>query len=163
MELSRPRYPQPRQRRRWPWIILAAVLAGTTAAVLTYHFTRETPLNRLKQQIRTEVPVGSTRAQVEAWAKQRLGKSLHVANLPLDEAIGNTLPEAAGVPRADLAQTVDVEMGVGWYTTPYGEVAPNKVWIFFTLNESGQVTGQYFLTLEELATIEQKRLKARLK
>jgi hypothetical protein len=141
--------------------VLAAVLVGAAAVVMTYYFTRETPLNHLQQQIRGEVPVGSTREQVEAWAKQRLGKSLHIANLPADEAIGNTLPEAAGVPRADLAQTADVEISAGWYTTPYGEVAPNKVWVIFTLNENGQVTGHYFLTLEELAAIEQKRLKAR--
>jgi hypothetical protein len=145
----------PRRRRWWILIAVAAVVCLTTA-VLVHIFRRDAPLNRLKQQVCREVPVGSTRAQVEAWAKTRLnGQIPTLITEPLpDDSPGSSWRELAGVPRDQRGTVLMVTVPCGWYTVPvHGEVAQNQLWAFFPLNGQGEVTGQYFLTLEDLAKL----------
>ena len=116
--------------------------------------TRGAPLNRLKQQIRSEVPVGTTREQVEHWAQKQWGQAPHITMEPLPvRGTLHTLPESAGVPADQRKFVLDVLIThCGWYTVR-GEVHENQLWAFFPLNEQGEVTGQYFLTLEDLAAM----------
>lgn len=151
-----PRPPRRDWRRRWAWIVFPVIAAGLTAAALLHIFTRAAPLDRLKDQIRSEVPVGSTCEQVDAWAKERWGQTAHVSEEPFPGETGHTLPEAAGVPDGQRKTVLDVTIPCGQYRIR-GEVAPNHLGAFFPLDDDGRVTGHYFLTLEELAAIERRR------
>ena len=146
--------PRPCRRRRWwVWPAFAAVLVCLTAAVLIHVFTRDTPLNRLKQQIRDEVPIGATRAQVEAWADEKWGRSVNATADP--NPVVRTAPtilETAGVPADQRTNVLEITIPCGWYVVR-NEVAQNQLWAFFPLNAQGEVTGRYFLTLEELAAM----------
>ncbi len=148
----------PRRRRWWAWLTCAAVVVCLTAAVLVHVFTRDTPLNRLKQQIRSEVPVGSKRARVEVWAHDKLGGRIpNVTEYPLADGFARpTIAEAAGVPVEQRATVLDVVVPCGWCTIN-GRVAPNHLWVYFLLNETGEVADYRFLTLEELAGVEKRR------
>jgi hypothetical protein len=151
----------PQNRRRWlAWVAFAAVLIFLTTAVVIHVLSRDTPIHRLKQQIRIDIPIGSTREKVESWAQHSLGTIPTTTPMTLPPGPGINSWDAAGVPRSQQGSVMAVTIpSVGRYTTPLGEIAQNNLWVFFTLNEAGQVTGQYFLTLEELAAIEQKRLR----
>jgi hypothetical protein len=152
-----PEQPPPQKRRRWRrWAALAAFLSIGAAIFLVPLFTREAPLDRLKRQIREEVPLGSTRAQVEAWAKRRLGRTPSIGEPPPEQYRGRTMPEAAGVPWSDLGSFMEVTVPAGWYTVN-GQVAQNNLWVYFILNDAGEVVDYHFLTLEELAQIEKQR------
>jgi hypothetical protein len=147
--------------RRWLAVVAAVIFVAATAAVLVHYLTRESELDRLKREIRAEVPLGSTIGQVAAWYQRRLGRVLQDNRGPYAEKYrGTTLPEAAGVPWKDVASVVDVTVPCGWYVVN-GRVGPNHLWVFFTFNEAGQVVDYHFLTLEELARIEQGREKQR--
>jgi hypothetical protein len=152
--------PPQKRRQWWTWFAFAAVLICLTTAVVIHVLSRDTPINRLKQQIRTDIPVGSTREQVESWAKRKWGMIPNTTVITPPEGPGINIWEEAGVPRSHQGPVMQVTIpSVGRYTTPLGEVAQNNLWVFLPLNEQGQVTGWYFLTLEELAAIEQKRLR----
>ena len=152
--------PPQKRRQWWTWFAFAAVLACLTVAVVIHHLSRETPINRLKRQIRSDIPIGSTGEQVESWAQANLGTIPTTTPMTAPSGPGINIWDAAGIPRSQQGSVTAVTIpSVGRYTTPFGEVAQNNMWVFFTLNDTGQVTGQYFLTLEELAAIEQKRLK----
>jgi hypothetical protein len=66
------------------------------------------------------------------------------------------MPEAAGVPWSDLGSFMEVTVPAGWYTVN-GQVAQNNLWVYFILNDAGEVVDYHFLTLEELAQIEKQR------
>jgi hypothetical protein len=150
----------PQKRRQWwTWFAFASVLICLTTAVVIHVLSRETPINRLKRQIRIDVPIGLTREQVESWAQRSLGQTPSIQTPLPPGHPGHTISETAGIPASEQQVLVIVIPSVGRYTTPLGEIAQNQLWVFFTLDEAGQVTGQYFLTLEELAAIEQKRLR----
>jgi hypothetical protein len=73
-----------------------------------------------------------------------------------------SIPELAGLDRADLASFLEVRVPCGsyrvWLT---GEVAANHLWVFIPLDEGGRVKGHHFFTLEELAEHERTRFEAR--
>jgi len=150
--------PAQRRRRRWLWVALAAAVVALAALVVVHVLTRETPLDRLKRQIRSEVPVGATRARLEKWMMERWGRFPHVTEEPLPAGLtGSTFPQAAGVPTDQRKLVLDVVIKPCGRYTVGGEVHENQLWVFFPLNDRGEVTGQYFLTLEELADIERHR------
>jgi hypothetical protein len=152
--------PPQSRRRQWTWFAFAVVLLCLITAIVVHVLSRDTPINRLKQQIRIDVPIGSTREQVKSWAQRNWGQSPTIQTLPAEGHSGISALEEAGVPISHRGPVMHVTiLSVGRYTTPLGEVAQNNLWVFFTLNAAGQVTGHYFLTLEELAGIEQKRLR----
>ncbi len=117
------------------WPAFAAVLVCLTAAVLFHVFTRDAPLSRLKQQIRDELPVGSTRAQVEAWAKERLNGQLPaVSGDPPPDGFGRpTWLDLAGVPPEQRGTVLCIDVPCDWYMVR-GEIAPNQLFVFFPLN-----------------------------
>ena len=144
---------KPPRRRRWLLWLALSVAVVLTAAALIHVFTRDTALERLKRQIRSEVPVGSTREQVEAWAKENLSGQLPgVVDPPPDAAAAPTWLELAGVPPERRGTVLHIVMPCGRYTVR-GKVEQNEMSAFFTLNAQGEVTGHYFLTLEELAAM----------
>ena len=147
-------------RLPWTWTAFAAVAICLTTAVVIHVLSRETLVNRIKKQIRSDIPIGSTREQIQSWAQHNWGQTPTIQTpLPRGRP-GYTMLETAGIPASEEKQVITIVIpSVGRYTTPFGEGAQNQLWVFFTLNEAGQVTGHYFLTLEELAAIEQKRLR----
>jgi hypothetical protein len=139
-------------------LAVAAVAASAAAAVWYHVSARENAADRLKREIRAGVPVGSTREQVEAWAKEKLGviPSAHQTGAA-DGPTRRTIPGQAGVDETSPGSVLEVVIPLGQYVIPgRGEVGPNHLWVFFRLNPAGEVTGHYFLTLEELARIEAK-------
>ena len=144
----------PRRRRRRLWPALAVFCVGAAAAVLFHVFTRGTPLERLKADIRREVPVGTPRARLAEWAKTRWGQAPHVTLEPLpDDLRCPTLAESAGVPPEQRGIVLDVMIRPCGSYRVNGEVCENQLWALFPLNERGEVTGQYFLTLADLAAM----------
>ena len=82
----------------------------------------------------------------------------HVTEEPLPaDQTGPTFPELAGVPPDQRKLVLDVVIKPCGRYTVRGQVHENQLWVFFPLNDRGEVTGQYFLTLEELAGIEARR------
>jgi hypothetical protein len=146
------------RRRWWAWIGLSAAAIGVAIPVAVHVLTPDYPIERLKSQIRSEIPVGSTREQVDAWAVRRLGRHAGVNAQPWPAVLkGQTMPEAAGVPWDDVGSMMDVTVpAVGWYTVN-GQTARNELMVFITLDAAGRVKGHHFLTLEELAGIERRR------
>ncbi len=136
------------------WPACVAVVVCVTAVALFHVLTRETPLDRLKEQIRGELPVGTTRAQVEAWAKTRLNGQIPAltSDPPPENSHRPTLLERAGVPPDRRGSVLEFVVPCGWFTTR-GVTAENHMWVLFTLNAQGEVTGHCFLTLEELAAV----------
>ena len=64
--------------------------------------------------------------------------------------------DLAGVPPEQRGTVLCIDVPCDWYMVR-GEIAPNQLFVFFPLNAQGEVAGQYFLTLEELADIERHR------
>ena len=91
----------PRNRKRWwMWFTFAAVLLSLTTAVVLHVLSSDTPINRLKRQIRIDVPVGSTREQVEFWGQRNWGTIASTTIItPPPEGPGINIYEEAGVAR----------------------------------------------------------------
>jgi len=146
--------------------ILIVALIGLVAFLMTIGLFRmphrESRADRFKQEVRRELPVGSTREQVMEWAKGAGASCSHsswdAALFPLPPT--KMFPEVAGVDRADLGSFMEISMPWGSYTVN-GQVAENRMWVFLPLDESGRVKGHYFMTLAELAEDEAKRPQAR--
>jgi hypothetical protein len=153
--------PKPRSAWRTSPALWAIVIL---ALFLLYRLVipREDPLERFRRDLLAAVPIGATQAEVIAWA-QRHGKPSPLQSWNLDDPglpPGRTMPEAAGVPRADLVSFAEVGLPWGTYVIR-NEVADNRLWVFLTFDKDGRVKGHYFLTLEGLAAIEQARAAER--
>jgi hypothetical protein len=140
-------------RRRLFWLgAAAAVLFLGGAALWSYYFDAQQK-ERLRQEVRMQIPVGSNRHHVEQWAQQQLGRNVLLQECAEGRLPVKKFPDAAGVPQAEQQ----------WYfmlTIPMGQplingyLPSNPMWVFLPLNSSGEVTGHYFLTLDELAEME---------
>jgi hypothetical protein len=148
----------PAQRKPWGTILGIVLLVALFLFILVRHFWREDPLEQFRRDVLATLPIGTPQADVVAWA-QRQGVNSPLRSWNLDDPgllPGRTFPEAAGMPREDLVSFVEVGIPWGTYTVR-NEVGDNRLWTFVTFDKEGRVKGHYFLTLEQLAAIEQAR------
>jgi hypothetical protein len=149
--------------QRHLWIVAIIGLAFCLIAlVCSWMMPRDNQLDHLKRQVREEISVGSTREQVEEWARRKDVKC-HYCAWPVQDfppPPQQMLPEVGGVDRADLASFVEIIVPCGTYKVN-GSLADNHLWVFLPLDEKGRVKGHHFLTLAELAEDEARRAQAR--
>jgi hypothetical protein len=146
--------PAPRHKnRKLFWIGAAAALLCMVSAALWFYHSDAGFKERLRQKVRTELPVGSNREQVEKWAQRQLGRDPSLQIRPNVRLPQRTLEDAAGVPESEQCRYVMLTIPMESRFIS-GKWASNHMWVFLPLNESGEVTGHYFLTLDELAQIE---------
>jgi hypothetical protein len=141
-------------RRRSLWLCAAAAILFLGAAALWSYQSDSSQKERLRQQVRTQVPIGSSRQHVEQWAQRELGSKPSLQEEPpAKRPAGRTLARVAGVPEAeqDVYLMVTIPMEPRFISGRWG---PNQMWVFLPLDAPGNVRGHYFLTLDELAKIE---------
>ena len=141
-------------RRKVLWLCAAAAILFLGAAALWSFQSDASQKVRLRQQVRTQVPIGSSRQHVEEWAQREFGRKPSLQGEPATRRlVGRTLARAAGVPEAEqevyLMLTVPLEARL-----INGHWGANHMWVILPLDASGNVRGHYFLTLDELAKIE---------
>jgi hypothetical protein len=135
------------------WLAAAAAVLFLAGAALWAWQSDAHLKERLRQQVRAQIPIGSNQHDVEHWAQHQLGRnaSLHErSNVRLPT---RTLEDAAGVPESEQYRYLMVTIPMGRRFIS-GHWTPDHMWVFLPLNSSGELTGHYFLTLDELAGIE---------
>jgi hypothetical protein len=140
-------------QRRLLWLGAAAALFLVGAALWSYESDVHLK-QRLRQEVRTQIPVGSNRSQVEQWAQRELGRNVSLQEeSPAKRPPARTLADRGGVPRSqrDAYLVLTIPMGQRFINGHWG---PNHMWVMMPLNSSDEVTGHYFLSLDELAEIE---------
>lgn len=155
-----------RARRIGPIAFVIVALAGL--AVLAPLFRGQRPsvssVEPIRQQLRDELPVGSTRYDIEAWAVQHdyrfRFQSFDLTKLPAPPT--KMLQEVSGLPRESMKSFAELVTDWGTYKLwRTGETAINKLRVFLPVDGEGRVTGHYCLTLEQLADHERHRELAR--
>jgi hypothetical protein len=147
---------------RWPAAVLLVVFVCGVIALVLVTRPKLTPLERLQRELREAVPIGAKQAEVAAWAR-RVGGTFRLSSYDpalLPPEPEKTFPELAGLSRAELASFIEVRLAWGEYRVWHdGTRAKNELCVLMPLDPDGRVLGYHFLTLEELATIERKRLE----
>ena len=91
-----------RSERQWRFRLAAIVVAVVSLIVVAVRWSqpREPPLDRFKRQLRSELPVGASRADIATWAQHVVGRTPRVESWGV-ESLPNppqrVLPEVAGV------------------------------------------------------------------
>jgi hypothetical protein len=140
--------------RKLFWIGAAAALFCLAGVALWSYQSDAFQKERIRQQVRAQVPIGSSRQHVEEWAQREFGRKPSLQGEPATRRlVGRTLARAAGVPEVQqevyLMLTVPLEPRL-----INGHWGPNHMWVLLPLDAPGNVRGHYFLTLDELAKIE---------
>jgi hypothetical protein len=166
--MTEPSQPTRTRRPRWRLALFGLVLLGSLAIALFLSWHREPEGDRFKRDLREAIPVGATRQQAEEWAEQRgihhSVNGLDPATLPAEDSEAKFFPQVAGLNQHEVKSFVEFLVPWGsyrvWLT---GETAPNQLWVFLPLDETGRVTGHRFFTLGDLAEYERVRIEARRK
>ena len=158
-----------RTHRIGPVAFVIVALAGL--ALLAPLFRGKRPelspvssLEPIQWQLRDELPIGSTRYDIEAWAVQHdyrfRFQSFDLTKLPAPPT--KMLQEVSGLPRESMKSFAELVTDWGTYKLwRTGETAGNKLWVYLPVDEEGRVAGHYCLTLEQLAEHERRRELAR--
>lgn len=137
-------------------IVISALLAFT--GWLSWWYLRPTVGERLRLELREAIPVGSEAGIVDEWAAQHRvpTKRGRFDNANGTIAFQSTLLATAGLSEEEAKSYIEIMLPLGRAIIG-GQWVRNQAWVFITLDASGQVKGQYVLTLQELAVIEQQR------
>lgn len=106
-------------------------------------------VDRLRQELEREVPIGSPMGAVNIWAAKH-GRSAALRTIDPATLPGPKLYTVAGFAEDDLRSFAEVDLPWGHYSVN-GTIARNHLWVFIIFDEHGLVKGYRFLTLAELA------------
>lgn len=119
--------------------------------------------DRVIADVRAAVPRGSSRQQAEAWVQRTYGViPTYHSDVTANRIQGQTIPERAGLPAADLGGLVFCTVRPrGGLAEVFNRLRDDQVWVYFLLDKEQHVRDYYFLSLAELRELEQKAARAR--
>lgn len=154
-----------RRSRRLRYVLLACALAlvlvGGAAAI--HLWTESSMRARVEAEVRAAVPIGTPRADAEAWAQKRFRFIPTYHEAPIgDRFVGRSIPDLAGVPADELVGAVrTTAQPMGLVGDALNKIRPEHVWIYFLIDRENRVCGYCFLSLSQLRVMEAEHRRGR--
>ena len=128
------------------WLILCAlfgIIVVSAATVYWFAFLNGWTVGKVERLVRSELPSGSTRPEVEAWLKNHSIKHSYLEDVTRNRLDGQTVPQRAGLSDRDLSGMVEGYIG----NANVDAIYQGSILVYFFFDREGRLVGHLIYPL----------------
>jgi len=131
-------------RKRWLIVCgLAVFLVASAATGYWIAFLRGWTVGQVERLVRTEIPPGSARLEVEAWLKNHNIKYAYLDDVTRNRLDGQSVPQRAGLAERDLSGMVEGYIA----NANVDAIYQGSILVYFFFDREGRLVGHLIYPL----------------